>query len=543
MNLRAVYKLAVVLTRSQIRGSQRNRVLARIFGDPRIILVIDILLLVSLGLVGYVLLSSGPATILRDAVRGIEAEALAGIPSAIMFSVILFGVLYEISQPIQSLSTDLVNWLPISPLEYVAASTMSQSYIYSFMLSLLLGVLLGPALLFGMIRVWLAAALMAIIALFIGACVIEVLDAITNRISSSFYKKSGRSGMVFRLAITVILLVFVQLLFSGQVVVYLLQRVIESVRLAWFVPVVWPSVTVLAASQGSTISFLVFASLSVLFTLGLFGVAANFRARFWVPIPVSIKLSSQTYHVRSQGIRLPGIGPVESAIMRKDLRSLTRRREMTRFLAIPFVLAVAMGISFFPLGGQSMPEAPGLLAIIPLYIIPVAIFVGMLSMTSIGQEGYAVWNIYAAPIRPGSLLKAKVLFAGTLGLAFAAGMLTLFRLLLKPAEAYFWIILALGVAVVFEQAAIGIYFGARFPDFREMVRSRYVGVWGSLLGMLLGLITAMLTASPTIISIILYRRVLAQFAIAGFLFAMAVFFVAWKLANHQIEALLQNIRT
>jgi Fe2+ transport system protein B len=76
---------------------------------------------------------------LLDMLRPIEPEALAGIPSAIMFMAILFGVLYEISQPIQSLNTDLVNWLPISPMEYVGGSTLSESYIYSFVLCLLLG--------------------------------------------------------------------------------------------------------------------------------------------------------------------------------------------------------------------------------------------------------------------------------------------------------------------------------------------------------------------------------------------------------------------
>ncbi len=43
----------------------------------------------------------------------------------------------------------------------------------------------------------------------------------------------------------------------------------------------------------------------------------------------------------------------------------------------------------------------------------------------------------------------KVLFAVTLGLVFVVGMLALFRLLLRPAEAYFWMILALWVVVVF----------------------------------------------------------------------------------------------
>jgi len=247
MRIKTVYKLAVVLTRSQIRGTQRSKTLARIFGEPRIILAADLALLVGLGLAGYLLLSKGPPFFL-EVISSIEASALAGVPVGIASAVILFGVLYEISQPIQSMNTDIVNWLPISPTEYVAASTLSECYIYSFMLNLVLGLLLGPALILGMAPAWVAAALMATIALAIGSCVVEVLDTITNRISSSFYKKSGRSGIFFRLALTIIMLVFVQLLFSGQIIGYLLQSVVQTVRIAWFVPVVWPSVAVLGVS-------------------------------------------------------------------------------------------------------------------------------------------------------------------------------------------------------------------------------------------------------------------------------------------------------
>ncbi len=542
MKIRTVYELAVVLTRSQIRGTQRSKTLARIFGEPRIIILVDFVLLIVLGLGGYALLSTGPS-FLRKTVIGIEAGALAGVPVAIAFSVILFGVLYEISQPIQSLSTDLVNWLPISPAEYVAGSTLSESYIYSFMLSLLLGLLLGPALVFGMAQVWLAAALMATVALAIGACVVEVLDAITNRISSSFYKKSGRSAMFFRLALTIVLLVFVQLLFSGQIIVYLLQSVIQTVRIAWFIPVVWPSLAVLGASQGNAFTFLAFAALSSIFAVGLFGVATNFRARFWVPVPVSVKLSTQTYHPRGFGIRLPWVGIPEMAILRKDLRSLTRRREMARFLAIPFVLALSMGLSFLPLGNQATPEAPGLLAIIPVYILPISIFVGILAMTSLGQEGSAVWNLYVAPMKPRLLLRAKMLYAALLGMGFSVGMLVLLSFILPPVATYFWVIFALGISVVMEDSAIGIYFGARFPDFREMVRSRYVGVWGSLFGMLVGIIAATLTAIPTIISVLAFHMILPQLAALGFIIAVAVFLAASRLAEKQVNSLFQNIRT
>jgi len=542
MNLRIVYDLAVVLTRSQIRGTQRSKTLARIFGEPRIILGVDVAILLGLGLAGFLLLSHGPS-FLREAFGSFEASALAGVPVAIAFSVVVFGVLYEISQPIQSLNTDMVNWLPISPLEYVAGSTLSESYIYSFMLSLILGVLLGPALLFGLGGVWLASAVMATFALAIGACVVEMLDSLTNRISSSFYKKSGRSGMFFRLALTVLILVFVQLIFSGQIVGYLLRSVVQTVEVAWFVPLMWPSVAVLGASQGNLFTFSAFAGLSALFTVAVFALAAEFRARFWVPVPVSIKLSPATYRPHGRNLSIPGLGTDALAILRKDLRSLTRRREMARFLAIPFVLAVSFGISFFPLGNQPSQDTIGLSVMVILYLLPVAIFVGILSMTSIGQEGYAIWNLYAAPISPSRLLKAKMLYAVLLGLTFSIGMLIVFSILVKALSDYFLVVLPLGIMVVFEEAAIGICYGAKFPDFREMIRSRYVGVWASLLGTFTAILAAASTAIPIVISVIRYDAVRPELMATSFIIFATIFIVALKIANGQIRTLLQNIRT
>jgi len=542
MNLRIVYDLAVVLTRSQIRGTQRSKTLARIFGEPRIILGVDVAILLGLGLAGFLLLSHGPS-FLREAFGSFEASALAGVPVAIAFSVVVFGVLYEISQPIQSLNTDMVNWLPISPLEYVAGSTLSESYIYSFMLSLILGVLLGPALLYGMGGVWLASAVMATFALAIGACVVEMLDSLTNRISSSFYKKSGRSGMFFRLALTVLILVFVQLIFSGQIVGYLLRSVVQTVEVAWFVPLMWPSVAVLGASQGKLFTFTAFAGLSALFTVAVFALAAEFRARFWVPVPVSIKLSPATYRPHGRNLSIPGLGTDALAILRKDLRSLTRRREMARFLAIPFVLAVSFGISFFPLGNQPSQDTIGLSVMVILYLLPVAIFVGILSMTSIGQEGYAIWNLYAAPISPSRLLKAKMLYAVLLGLTFSIGMLIVFSILVKALSDYFLVVLPLGIMVVFEEAAIGICYGAKFPDFREMIRSRYVGVWASLIGTFTAILAAASTAIPIILSVIRYDAVRPELMATSFIIFATIFIVALKIANGQIRTLLQNIRT
>ena len=496
------------------------------------------ILLFGLGGVGFWIVGKGGSQ-LSDLLSPMLPKALAGIPSAIMFMAIIFGVLYEISQPIQSMNTDLVNWLPISPMEYVGGSTLSEAYIYSFLLCLLLGSVLGPAIAFGMGWAWLATAGLSILALLVGSLVVEILDATTNRISSSFYKKSGRSGILFRLIGTVIVLMLVQLIFSGYVVGFLLESIIQVALFAWFVPVVWPSLAVLGASQGNLVNFAVFSMLSIVFAVVLFVMAAEFRQRFWVPVPVSIKLSSGDYHPGR--FHLPWIGATESALIQKDFRSLTRRREMARFLAIPFVLAFSIGLSLVSFSSDGIQGGPPFGFVVFFYILPITVFVVALSMTSIGQEGYAVWNIYAAPIKPNQIIRAKALFAGGLGLLFGVAILTILSFLVGSIGANFWILLMVGILAVLENSSMGLYFSARFPDFREMVRSRYVGVWGSVAGLLTSLAVSAATAAPVVLSVMWYGSVLPPLAVVSLAVGLVGFVIAWRMANRQVTRLLQNI--
>jgi hypothetical protein len=493
-------------------------------------------------LLAYVLLSGILPVEIRNALREIETQSLAGIPTAIAFMLILFGILSEISQPVQSSSTDLINWLPISPREYVGGSTISLSYTYSFILAFMLGVTLGPAVVFSMLPVWVVAALMSLVSLFTGACVVELLRALTNRISSSFYRKSGRSGIFVRLLLTIIVLVFFQLLFSGNIIVYLLQGLMQTVRAAWFVPIVWPSLAVLGGSQGDILSLSTFGLLTLGFLIALFGLAVTARAVFWVPVPVSIRLTNQTYHPSAGTKRFLGLSVAESAIFRKDIRSLTRRREMARLLAIPFVLAISISVSLFPISGTSVPGGPGFYALIPVYLMPVAIFCAIMSMTSIGQEGNAVWNLYVAPIKPRQLVRVKLVIPVLIGLAFSLAMLIFVGFFLKIALANFLLLLSLSVAVVLAESAVGLYFAAKFADFRDVIRSRFVSAWGSLFGTLISLLLVGLTASPIFLSIAVRGSVADEYVVLSFAIGLTVFLVSWKLAERQMTKLLSEIR-
>ena len=537
MNSSTVWHLAIVLTKSQLRSNQRRKFLAKWFSNPQIIIILDALLVAILGISGYFLVSKIPQDLLETFGR-LEVEGLIGIPTITTFMIILFGILSELSQPIQSTSTDLVNWLPISPSEYVLGSTISLSYTYSFLLAFFLSIALGPAVYFGHSLILVTSAIMGLVSLFIGSSAVELLRAVTNRISSSFYRKSGRSGIFVRLSLTIVVLVFFQLLFSGRVVVSLLGGLTQTVATIWYVPVMWPSLVVQTLSASIDLAPVGFGLLSLGFMFALFGLAIGMRRAYWVPVPVSIRLSTHPYRSSFSRFQIPGLDAAESAIIRKDLCSLTRRREMARFIAIPFVLAASLWISVYPFGSSSQGFGPA--TIIPLYLIPVAIFCEVLSMTSIGQEGSAIWNLYVAPIDAHKLVRAKMLLTIMMGTLFTVALLLAVAFLSKQALGQFVNLLLLGLVVVLEESALGICIAGKFPDFRETVRSRYVSLWGSILGTMLGLVVAGATAAPILLADTF--QIAFPPTLIGIVIGFLVFVALWKLAIRQVNGLLTEIQ-
>jgi MFS family permease len=135
-----------------------------------------------------------------------------------------------------------------------------------------------------------------------------------------------------------------------------------------------------------------------------------------------------------------------------------------------------------------------------------------------------------------------LIYVTALSALFAVAMALVFGLLVSEVLPHLWVLVILGLALVLEQAAIGMSIGARFPDFRESIRSRYVSVWGSLLGVFLGLIIGILTISPVFFSVLLYHEFLDQFAVLGVALGLIVFILAWRIAEKQVETLLGNIR-
>jgi hypothetical protein len=165
-----------------------------------------------------------------------------------------------------------------------------------------------------------------------------------------------------------------------------------------------------------------------------------------------------------------------------------------------------------------------------------------MSMTSIGQEGKAVWNLYIAPITPRQLFKVKLIVPVLFGLAFSLAMLVVLGFVLKISFANFLAMLALSVPVVLAESAVGLYFAARYADFRDVIRTRFVSVWGSLFGTFVGLLLVGIIISPILMSVVAQNSVASEYVVFSVMLGLLVFVVSWRLAEIQMGKLLREIQ-
>jgi len=492
LNRSTILSLATVLFKSYFRASRLGR--RSLFANPRVLLVIDLVLFaVPFGLLAYAL-PLVPAD-LRSSIQPVAVQALEVLPVLLTAAVIVAGVLFELGQSSGLASSEAVNWLPVSPSEYILASSVSTTFTYSPLFFLCLGITIPLAVNFGMLSTIPLFVSISFVAFLWGAVIVEVLRSAMNRISSSVYKKSGRAGVALRIIVVVILLVALQTAFNPYVLYVALSGIVSGISLVWFVPMIWPSVAIVSFIAADAFRATVFTLLTLIFTLLIFEGASMLRAKYWSPVPVSIAVSTSTVYV-PQGKSLLWLDSIAFAVASKELRSLTRRREMTRFLAIPVMLVVASLLPVLTSGANTKTSLSG----VSLFLLAEAsiILPIMLSSISIGQEGKSISNIYMLPISAKELANGKLSLSWLLSSIGILGIALLIQFLAPVAVLQFLAVLFAAFFNILIEGYVGLGAGSRYPNFTVGPRARYLTFTGFIIAFVIGLLMTLGTFAPLI---------------------------------------------
>src|SRR2546428_8886440 len=409
------------------------------------------------------------------------------------------SLLFELNVSSKFAASDTMNWLPVSQSDYVTASALSICFVYSILPALALGVTLPIAWSHGLLPVWELAALLDVVRLFTGAFLVELLRATLNRVSTSAMGRARRGALFVRLAISITVIVTFQFFFNPLALLGLLTLFSREAAASFLVPFLWPSSVVREALDGQALWLIAFAGLSVGFAGFMTWAAVRVRSRFWSASPVSVAVSHGEYAPSGGALQGFGFSAVESALIRKDLKGLTRRREMVPFLAIPFVMTAAFLLPRFTSLGGAEGAPPGAVGF-PLLLVG-GIFALIFSSVSIGQEGKAIANISALPVTPRQYLRANAALALSFALAVTAVMVIVNSVILGLGEKEVLSVLLLAPAVAVEEAFIGLGFASRFPDFSERPRPRFVKLVGMLVAFPTRVAIRLALISPVILSL------------------------------------------
>ncbi len=329
------------------------------------------------------------------------------------------------------------------------------------------------------------------------------------------------------------ILVLAQILFSGFIIARIIGNIVANADVASFIPLLWPTLALTRAMDSDTLSSSLFFCLNLGFLVFLGRVAMFLRSRYWVVFPASIHISSHGSISEPGRLSNLGLGPAFVAMLRREMRSATRRKEIVRLVVIPIIIPVMIG---FPLvlTPTPTPDAPSNSTLVTMalgapFLLGVALGALILAMTSIGQEGRSLWNLGVLPVETSTVVLSKVVFVELVSLIGLASGGILSALLSGFSYASLFSFVLMGITLIGMEATLGIAIGARFPDFSEGPRPKFVTVTGSIIGTVLGLLFMGITVSPVVVGIALTAllRIEIPFGIYLSISALIGLLLAW----------------
>ncbi len=475
-----------------------NRLSAYLFYILALAIGLLVGLLAGYGYVIGVLSDQGLATTVSPMINSV----FLSLPTIVLVSSLVFTMMNQIQRSGIKSTSQVPYWLPITWQEHTLASILAN--LLGFPLIIIVGITAG-VIGFSGVAGFVVPAILASLAMFAAAVMAsattEILRVLQVRFLGAVYKTTGRAAIWVRfIGSLFFFLLFYIAYFSvvyGSGAISFVQAISSSQNSAWFVPFVWLGIMLYYLTNGLLLIGVLFMVLSLLFIAGLFYLGVWLNARFGLYEPPAITVTRGVYAPKVGLLGRLGFSTSEAALVRKDLKAFTRRRELMTIFIGPIVIVL---VPLFQTVGQpsSMPPELNFLWVGLTFILPASVMTMGLGSLMIGEEGQAMWRIYASPLSARSLFKSKyffiVLFALiVLAITGTAGTL-LYHLSLRATI----IALLETVFLIFALSAVSLSSGIKGADFNEVPRPRMIRVEWSFINLILCGITGLVVLAPVL---------------------------------------------
>ena len=413
------------------------------------------------------------------------------LPTLVLIYSLVFTLFQQIQRSGVRVSSQVPYWLPVTWQEHTLASILAS--LFGFPLASVLFIataIISFSPFSGLIAPAVATSLAVFAAAFMASATTEVFRVLQVRFIGAVYKSTGRAAVWVRFAGSLaFFIVFYFLYFYviyGAGIITFIQNVASVQTAAWFVPFVWPGLTLFYSFMGGELLIgLAFMVVSILFIAGLFFLATSLNRRFGLYEPPAITVSRGIYAPKTGALGRLGFSSLEAALIRKDLKAFTRRRELMAVFIFPIIMIIIPLFQTF--GSTGVPPGFQVSTYLAAYsfLFPAAIMAMSLGNFMVGEEGQAVWRIFASPISPRSFVKSKFFFIVLFSLIVLVITGTVGSIIYHPTFRAITIASIEGVFLIFALGALSLLNGIRGADFTETPRPRMIRQGTAILNLII----------------------------------------------------------
>ena len=440
--------------------------------------------------------------------KGLFLQGAIGFFISFPTIALLYGLIFTQMSQIQRIGAKIsiqpLYWFPITWEEHTLASIIAN--LLGIPLALTIFIASGIAIASIFMRL-VPIALLTIFALlvsnFMATATTEISKVLQLRISGAITKVAGRAAVWVRLIGSILFfIVFYAVyfsLYSQTNPLILLEMIASGQRAVWFIPYVWPGLALSHLTLGLRLETIIFSITSIAFIYLLFLAATKLNIRYGLYEMPAIRISRGVHVSRAGFLGRIGLSPLEAALVRKDFKAFTRRRDLAYFFIFPVVFAIMPILSVMRTGAEApTPHVLHSFLFAYLTLLPGTTMAMLLGGMMIGLEGAPVWYIYSSPITARSLVKPKYSFTTLFSLAVTLVCSVIGGAIWTPSVRMILLCSVEAVFLIFSLSMVSLSFGIKGADFREFPRPRRIRPMWALVNGLVCIVLALAIVSPVI---------------------------------------------
>ncbi|MDH5450034.1 MAG: hypothetical protein OEZ29_00170 [Candidatus Bathyarchaeota archaeon] len=420
-------------------------------------------------------------------------------PTLVFTYNLIFTMLRQIQRAGIKASIQPPYWLPITWGEHTLAAILAN------LIGIQLAALISIVLAISVVSIFLgeislaALTILALLAIaFLASVTTEIFRVLQVRLTGAVYRTSGKAAIWVRFFGSILLFIaFYAVYFSftsGANFRAIIEAFASGQKTVWFIPYLWPGMTIFSFVNGQIVDAIIFSLGSAAFLSAMFAVAVGLNRRFGLYEPPAIRISIGTYAPKPSVWERLGFSLLEAAIMRKDFKAFTRRRELMFFFVLPIVIIIMYVI---PL--TRTPYVPALSIFSALFLLaPGALMATVMGSMIIGQEGTPVWHLYSSPLTAKSLVKCKCTFVVIFSCVVTLVCSTIGILLIRPSPRIIIAALVESIFLIISLSVVSLRAGIKGASFVEIPRPRMIRPAASIINFIVCVVLASVILAPLI---------------------------------------------